>query len=85
VWNLAYFPISGRTAFDNTGSPYIAQNIITNGVFDPVNYVAYSPVFPSTTLAIIYGTSFAAFPAIFMHMFCKFLLSCTLNNFYQQF
>jgi len=70
---MAYFPISARTAFDNTGSPYIARNIITNGVFDPVKYTAYSPVFLPTIFAVVHGTLFAAFSSIFMHMFRKFL------------
>jgi len=85
VWNSAHLPISGRTAFDNTGSPYIGQNIITNGVLDPVKYAAYSPVFLPTTFAVIYGTSFAAFSSIFMHMFCKFLIFWTTNIFYHRF
>jgi len=81
---MAHFPISGRTAFDNTGSPYIAQNIITNGVFDPVKYAAYSPVFLPTICAVVYGTLFAVFPSIFTHMFCKFLLFWTTSNFYHK-
>jgi len=70
---MAYFPISARMVFDNTGSPYLAQNIITNGVFDPAKYVAYSPVFLPTTLVLAYGAGFASFPAIFMYTFCKLL------------
>ena len=74
VWNSAYFPISGHIAFDNTGSPYIIQNIITNNVFDPVKYAAYSPVFISITQALITGASFAALPALLIHTLCRFLL-----------
>ena len=85
VWNSAHFPISGRTVFDNTGSPYIAQNIITNGVLDPVKYAGYSPVFLPTILAVVYGGLFAVFPAILMHMFCKFLFCFIMNNIYHKF
>ena len=69
----AYFPISGHTALDNTGSPYTVKNIVTNGVFDPIKYTAYSPAFMPITLALAYGTAFAAFPALFIHTFCRFL------------
>jgi len=62
--------------FDNTGSSYIAQKIITNGVFDPAKYAAYSPVFLPTTLVLAYGAAFAAFPAVFMYTFCKLLFFC---------
>ena len=61
------------------------QHVITNGVFDPVKYAAYSPVFLPMIFAVVYGAEFAAFPAIFMHMFCKFLLCCTVNMFYHKF
>ena len=78
AWNSAYFPISAYISFDNTGSPYVARNIITNGVFDPVKYAAYSPVFISTTQALACGIAFAAFPAVFIHTFCKILSLCVL-------
>ena len=65
--------MSARIPFDNTASPYIAQRIITNGVFDPAKYAAYSPVFMPTTLALSYGAAFAAFPAVFTHIFCELL------------
>ena len=85
VWNSAYFPISGRILFDNTGFPYTVQRIITNGIFDPVKYAAYSPVFMPTTLVLVCGAAFATFPAIFMHTFCKFLLLCALLHIYHKF
>ncbi|KIM38250.1 hypothetical protein M413DRAFT_30368 [Hebeloma cylindrosporum] len=67
VWNSAYLPISGRLPFDNTGSPYIVQRIITNGILDPINYAAYSPVFMPTTLTLAYRAAFAVFPALLTH------------------
>ncbi|KAF8168231.1 OPT oligopeptide transporter [Crassisporium funariophilum] len=72
VWNSAYFPISAYITWDNTGAPYQAKAIITDGIFDPVKYAAYSPVFMSTTLALAYGIAFAAFPAVFVHTFLWF-------------
>lgn len=86
VWNMGYLPISSHNSFDNTGSPYIVRNIVTNGVFDPVKYTEYSPVFLPTTLVLTYAAAFAAFPALFIHIFCKFLffpmmfLTCIMNS-----
>lgn len=79
---MAYFPLSGHILFDNTGSPYIAQKIITNGVFDPAKYAAYSPVFMTTIQALAYGGAFASFPAIFIHTLCKFQSFYTLPSIY---
>jgi OPT family small oligopeptide transporter len=72
TWNFAYFPISSYVTFDNTGALYQVQEIITNGVFNEAKYVAYSPVFLSTTLALAYGISFASFPSVFVHTFLWF-------------
>ncbi|PPQ71007.1 hypothetical protein CVT26_014269 [Gymnopilus dilepis] len=72
VWNTAFFPISSYVTFDNTGGLYQAKEIITNGIFDEAKYKAYSPVFLSTTLALAYGISFAAFPSVFVHTFLWF-------------
>jgi OPT family oligopeptide transporter len=82
VWNSAYFPISGRISFDNTGSPYIAQRIITNSIFDPVKYAAYSPVFMPISLALTIGSAFAIIPAALMHTFCRFYVFYVLINIY---
>jgi hypothetical protein len=71
--------------FDNTGSPYIARKIITNGIFDPVKYAAYSPVFISATQCLAYGIAFAAFPAVFVHTFRKFLSLCAVPDIYHKF
>ncbi|KAJ3513061.1 hypothetical protein NLJ89_g3166 [Agrocybe chaxingu] len=72
VWNSAYFPISAYISWDNTGMPYQAKQIVTDGIFDPEKYAAYSPVFMSVTLALAYGIAFAAFPAVFVHTFLWF-------------
>ncbi|PPQ62757.1 hypothetical protein CVT24_000451 [Panaeolus cyanescens] len=72
VWNSAYFPISSRLAWDNTGMPYQASAVITDGRLDIAKYSAYSPVFMSVTLAIAYGISFATLPAVIVHTFLWF-------------
>jgi len=64
------FGLSAHVPFDNIGSPYIARNIITNGLFDPVKYLY--DIFISTTLGLTWATVKAVAPAIFVHMFCKF-------------
>jgi len=71
VWNSAYFPISSYRPWDNTGKPYQIRRIISDGILDQSKYSAYSPVFMSLTLALAYGIAFAAFPAVFVHTFCK--------------
>jgi len=54
-------------------------------VFDPVKYAAYSPVFLPVNLALTYGAAFAAFPALFMHIFCKFISLYAFPNIYPKF
>jgi len=44
-----------------------------NGVFDPVKYVAYSPLFMPITFALSYGAAFASYPALVIHTLCKFI------------
>jgi OPT family small oligopeptide transporter len=62
-----YMPISGYSAFDNTGMPYDPTAILSNGTFDVEKYRAYSPVFIPTTLAVAYGVAFASFAAVIVH------------------
>lgn len=71
-FNAAHFPLSSYLAWDNTGAPFSAKAIVTNGVFDQAKYSAYSPVFLSTTLILAYGISFASFPSVFVHTFLWF-------------
>lgn len=71
-FNTAFLPISSYSAYDNTGGPYTAAAIVTDGIFDVAKYRAYSPVFISATLIVAYCVSFAAFPAVFVHTFREF-------------
>lgn len=74
TFNTAYFPISTFVAFDNTGGRYDPTAIVDGSFFSVEKYRAYSPVFISATLCVAYATSFAAFPAVFVHTFRTFLL-----------
>lgn len=69
---MSYLPISSSVAFDNTGMAYNATRILTNGAFDVSKYVAYSPAYLSSTLAIAYGIAFAAFSSVIVHTFRKY-------------
>jgi hypothetical protein len=62
-------PISGYTSFDNTGNPYSAAAIVTDGRFDQAKYEQYSPLYVSTALALAYGLAFAAFTSVMVHTF----------------
>ncbi|KAF9015044.1 OPT oligopeptide transporter protein-domain-containing protein [Cyathus striatus] len=72
TFNAGYFPLSAYVSWDNTGMPYNASAIVTDGIFDQEKYSAYSPVFMSTTLLMAYGISFASFPSVFVHTFLWF-------------
>ena len=72
VFFSAYLPITGASAYDNTGSPYRASNIIQNGRFDPELYKAYSPPYIPITFVMAYAAAFASMTAIIVHTFCKF-------------
>ncbi|EIN13377.1 OPT oligopeptide transporter [Punctularia strigosozonata HHB-11173 SS5] len=69
VFFAKFLPISGFDTYDNTGASYDVTRIVSNGVFDVEKYKAYSPVFISTTFALSYGVSFAAFTAVIVHVF----------------
>ncbi|KAK7041928.1 hypothetical protein VNI00_008910 [Paramarasmius palmivorus] len=71
-FNTAYLPISATRSFDNTGMPYNASAIVTNGQFDEEKYRTYSPLYIPATLIMAYALSFAAFTSIFVHTFLWF-------------
>ncbi|GLB43149.1 putative OPT oligopeptide transporter protein [Lyophyllum shimeji] len=72
TWDTAFLPISSNLSFDNTGSPYQPKQIITDGLFDQAKYIAYSPLLIPTTMLLAYGVAFAAFIAVFVHIFLWF-------------
>ncbi|TFK95330.1 OPT oligopeptide transporter protein-domain-containing protein [Pterulicium gracile] len=53
--------------YDNTGLPYDATLILTNGTFDQVKFEAYSSMFLPASLIVAYGVAFASFTALIMH------------------
>ena len=57
--------------FDNTGAPYQASNIITNGIFDQAKYEAYSPVFLPATRVLAYVIALSVIPALVVHTYCE--------------
>lgn len=69
---MSYLPMSASIAFDNTGMPYNASQVVTNGIFDLAKYEAYSPAFLPATLAIAYGVSFASFASVIVHTFRQY-------------
>lgn len=74
-----FFPISSYQSFDNTAMPYDTTRILTDGRFDLEKYQAYSPLFLSSTFALSYGISFAAFTAVLTHTFRKSTLTCVVS------
>jgi OPT oligopeptide transporter protein len=70
TWDSAFLPISSFLTFDNTGSPFSAKAVVTNGLFDRAKYEAYSPLLMPAALAVAYGAGFGAFSSIFVHTFC---------------
>jgi OPT family small oligopeptide transporter len=69
VWWSKYLPMSSTDSYDNTGMSYDSSRILTNGYFDIEKYREYSPLFLSSTFAMSYGVSFAAFSAVIVHVF----------------
>ncbi|KAF8885196.1 OPT oligopeptide transporter [Infundibulicybe gibba] len=74
TWNSKYLPISSRTSYDNHGKSYKVTKIINpDTTFNEEAYIAYSPLFLSTTFAISYGLSFASITATLTHAFFHYV------------
>jgi len=70
VFYSKYMPISSRGSFDNTGGDYDVTKILNpDSTFNEEAYMAYSPLYLSTTFAISYGLSFASITATLTHAF----------------
>ncbi|KDQ52957.1 hypothetical protein JAAARDRAFT_61547 [Jaapia argillacea MUCL 33604] len=73
TWYAEYMPISSRTSYDNTMASYNVTRILNpDSTLNYEQYLAYSPLFLSTTFAISYGLSFASITAILMHTLLYF-------------
>jgi len=67
-WYSDYLPISDSRSYDNTAKPYAVKNILTpEYTLDLAKYRAYSPLYLSTTFALVYGLSFAAISSVIVH------------------
>ncbi|OBT41372.1 hypothetical protein VE00_08212 [Pseudogymnoascus sp. WSF 3629] len=63
-----YLPMSTSGSFDNTGKSYKVANILNaDYTLNEEKYKAYSPLFLSTTFALVYGLSFATIAALVVH------------------
>ena len=62
TWYSKFLPMSGRTAYDNTGQSYNVTRILSSDgtTLNAESYKNYSPLFISTTFAMSYGLSFAS-------------------------
>ncbi|KAI0032505.1 OPT oligopeptide transporter [Vararia minispora EC-137] len=64
-----FLPLSSTNYFDNTGLPYNASAILTDGIFDAAKYSQYSPLFMPLTTALTWGASFALYGAVLVHTY----------------
>ncbi|KDQ52977.1 hypothetical protein JAAARDRAFT_137861, partial [Jaapia argillacea MUCL 33604] len=73
TWYAEYMPISSRKSYDNTLSSYNVTRILNpDSTLNYEKYLAYSPLFLSTTFAISYGLSFASITAVLTHTVLNF-------------
>ncbi|RDW87223.1 small oligopeptide transporter-like protein [Coleophoma crateriformis] len=68
IWYTAYLPIYSSNLYDNTGSKYNVSKVLTNETFDVAKYESYSPGFLPANYAFRYGTSFATFTCVPVHI-----------------
>lgn len=67
-WNFAYMPISATGNFDRFGLPYNISMVLTaDNQFSESLYQAYSPLFVTTTYAVVYALSFCLATASVVH------------------
>ncbi len=68
VWYQAYLPFNSGASWDRFGQPYNISRVIPNGVdLDKEAYEAYSPLYLSTTLSLVYTTGFAMLTSVLTH------------------
>ncbi len=68
VWYQAYLPFNSGASWDRFGMPYNISRVIPNGVdLDKDAYEAYSPLYLSTTLSLVYTTGFAMLTSVLTH------------------
>lgn len=63
-----YLPISSTHSFDNTGSYYAVEKVLTPELtLDVEAFKAYSPLYLGTFFTLCYGVSFGALSAVIVH------------------
>ncbi|EPQ27337.1 uncharacterized protein PFL1_05259 [Pseudozyma flocculosa PF-1] len=68
TWFQAYLPFNSSSSFDRFGQSYDIARVIPDGrELDRAAYEAYSPLYLSTTLSLVYTTGFATMTAVLTH------------------
>lgn len=68
VWFQSYLPFNSSASWDRFGQPYNISRVIPNGLdLDKEAYEAYSPLYLSTTLSLVYTTGFAMLTSVLTH------------------
>ncbi|PWN53995.1 putative oligopeptide transporter [Violaceomyces palustris] len=68
TWYTSYLPISSPLSYDRFGNEYDIRRVVTNGRdLDKAAYESYSPLYLSTTYALVYFTGFATLTSVLVH------------------
>ncbi|SNX86611.1 probable oligopeptide transporter [Melanopsichium pennsylvanicum] len=68
VWYQSYLPFNSSASWDRFGKPYNISRVIPNGLdLDKEAYEAYSPLYLSTSLSLVYTTGFAMLTSVLTH------------------
>ncbi|KAK9482258.1 hypothetical protein V1527DRAFT_476920 [Lipomyces starkeyi] len=59
----AYLPLNTNALRTNTNKAYVVSEILANGLLDESKYQKYSPPFYSAGDLMVYGATFAFYPA----------------------
>lgn len=70
TWYAKFMPMSSSVSYDRYGNRYNVSRIINKETltFNKAEYEKYSPLFLSTTFALLYGLSFASIIATIVHV-----------------
>jgi OPT family small oligopeptide transporter len=67
-WYSKFLPISDSSIYDNTGKRFNVSMVTTSHLtLDEAAYKAYSPLYLSTTFAVMYGLSFATISSLVVY------------------
>lgn len=65
----AYLPINSNHIFNNQGTVYKVNKILTNGLLDHDKYMQYGPPFYTAANLVVYGSFFAIYPFAIVYTF----------------